>query len=616
MSNFAKPAVILALLLSMLAAPAAFAQTPKPVVVVSISGVDELMGDVDYLTKAAGSEEYGNLFKLLAAPYTVGIDKTKPWGVVLQMTGDEFIPLAFVPVNDLQKVFNALSNNIGEPRAAGGGVFEITQPAPMFVKQGIVDVVLVRSGPEDGREELIEEIRKATDLGAKEAKAAVNELPATLESQVPAKQAMSLKQRLEKAGASVELQGFAFLANESKFLKSLPDDPVKLLDGLNKEYDVAMRAFVQNVPQDKKEMAIEMIRTQQRAALERQLQGKDEDDPEYKLTKRLSESQMKRLIDMINDTNEFTVGWKTDGMAKKTFLDVSLTAKEGTPTARRMKLLHGNESAHSGFELPDAAVTLTITAKMQQDDIDQLTALMDTVKVKAFEEIDKDDDLDTDAKKDKAKEVIGGLIDTLSRTCETGKLDGGAALVLGDKTMSFVAGGQVADAKALEDSLRKLVDLAKDEPDFPGVKFNAQTHRGIAFHTMQVPIPADEEEARDVLGEKLDVVVGTGENAAYLSLGNDAAGLLKKVIDRSSMKQPDAAPMHLNVALTPIFKFASSVQDNPVLELISASLEKSGNDHVVLEASSLPNGVSYRLTVEEGILQAIGQAVKFREGGL
>lgn len=542
-----KKTLLGAIALALLICPAVQAQTSKPVVAVSISGVDELMGDVDYITKAAGVEDFGNLFKLMAAPYTVGIDKTKPWGVIVRMdeNGDRQI-LAFVPVKDLDVVFAAMKDQIGEPEDEGNGVFSINDPSRMFIKE---------SG------------------------------------------------------------GFAFVSDQKDYLKSLPKNPVKLLDGLNKEYDIGVRAFVQNIPEDLKKMAIGQMRDAQVQALENQLRGVDEDDPQYKLAKQLSEKQVQRLADMINDGDEVTFGWTADGMAKHTFIDLSMTAKAGTPTARRMKLLAGNATAFSGLALEDAAVTMGLTARMEKEDIEQLTLLLDTAKAKAFEEIEKDADLDTDARRAQAKEVVGGLIDTLAKTAESGKLDGGAALLLKPKSMTFVAGGAVAEPKTLEDSLRKLVDLAKDEPDFPKVKFNAMTHRGVTFHTLSAPV--EEADAQRVLGETLDVVVGIGADAAYLAVGKDAADTLKKVLDGSTMQKQDAAPMSLKVALTPIFKFAGSIEDNPVLELITDTLEDSaGNDHLLLKATPIDNGVTYRLTVEEGVLKAIGQAVKFGSGGL
>ncbi len=535
------PAIAVALLL----APAAQAQTPKPVVVVSISGVDELLGDVDYLTKAADLEDYGNLIKFMAAPYTVGVDKTKPWGFIVQMNEDaEPATLGFVPVKDLDVVFAALKDQIGEPRDAGNGVFEITDPAPMYVK---------------------------------------------------------------------EKGGFAFISNEKKHLKTLPDNPVKLLDGLNKKYDIAVRAFLDNVPQEQKTNAIDQIRAAQEAALEDQ--GLDEDDPQAILAKRLAENQVQRLEDMINDTDELTVGWTTDSVGKKTFFDIAMTVKPNTPSAARMKLLKGNDSAFGGLALKDAALNLNITTRMDKDDIEQLTALLDTVKTKAFEEIDDDENLDTDKRRKMAKDVVGGLINTLASTAKSGKLDGGVALVLKPKAMTLVAGGAVAEPKMLEDSLRTLVELAKDEPDFPEVKFNAESHGGVVFHTLSAPV--DEEQAREVLGETLDIVVGIGPKSAYLALGTDAADTLKKVIDGSSMKTKDAPPMELKVALTPIFEFANSVEDNPVLELIAATLaESEGKDTITLKGSPIKNGMRYRLSVDEGVLKAVGQAVKFGNSGL
>ena len=548
MNILLKRILLPAIALVLLAAPALHAQSNKPVVVVSVSGVDELMGDIDYLTKSAGVEDYGNLFKLLAAPYTVGSDKAKPWGMMVQMNEDgQPQTLGFVPVKDLDVVFAALKEQIGEPRDAGDGVHELTDPAPMYVK---------------------------------------------------------------------EKGGFAYISNESKFLRDLPDDPVAKLDGLNKKYDIAMRAFVQNIPRDVRQMAIDQIRMQQELALENQLQDLDEDDAEYKLAKQLSETQVQRFEDMINDSDEITVGWTTDGMAKETYLDFAMTAKAGTPTAKRMQLLKGNSSSFGGLALEDAAMTMSITARMDKDDIKQMTSMLDLAKTRAMEEIENDGDLDTDAKREKAKEVVSGLLDTLSKTAEAGKLDGGAAMVLRPKSMSFIAGGKVAEPQELETALRKLVDLAKDEPDFPEVKFNAEKHGGVTFHTMSVPIP-EGEDARRVLGENLDVVVGIGKEAAYLSVGTDASEMLKMVIDGSKMKVQDVSPMQMTVALTPIFEFAASVEDNPVLELITTTLKESdGKDHVFIKATPLENGVSYRLTVEEGILEAIGQAVKFRGGGL
>ena len=62
-----------------------------------------------------------------------------------------------------------------------------------------------------------------------------------------------------------------------------------------------------------------------------------------------------------------------------------------------------------------------------------------------------------------------------------------------------------------------MVEIAESEPDidFKGVKFNADEHTGagVQFHTLSLPIP-QEEYARRVLGDQLDIVVGTGKMPA------------------------------------------------------------------------------------------------------
>ena len=87
----------------------------------------------------------------------------------------------------------------------------------------------------------------------------------------------------------------------------------------------------------------------------------------------------------------------------------------------------------------------------------------------------------------------------------------------------------------MEGLLRKVAELAKDEPEFPGIKFNADTHANVRFHTLKLPVPADAgEDVRNLLGDELEVAIGTGDKSFYLAFGKDSVGTLKKVIDQSA----------------------------------------------------------------------------------
>ncbi len=53
--------------------------------------------------------------------------------------------------------------------------------------------------------------------------------------------------------------GWAFVSNQATALAQLPSDPLKVLDGLNKEYDIAVRANFQSVPLQFRQIAINAL---------------------------------------------------------------------------------------------------------------------------------------------------------------------------------------------------------------------------------------------------------------------------------------------------------------------------------------------------------------------
>jgi hypothetical protein len=215
------------------------------------------------------------------------------------------------------------------------------------------------------------------------------------------------------------------------------------------------------------------------------------------------------------------------------------------------------------------------------------------------------------------KNVVSSMMKVLSDTVKGKKMDGGGVLVLGDvePMLQFAVGIKVANGPEFEASFRKLVQLASAEPGFPNIDFNVGAHQGVNFHSMKIPSP--DQAARKIFGETIQVALGIGQDSVYLGVGGDGMSLIKSVIDKSAAAAgQNVPPMKLQVALTPIIRFASSVEEAPQLQIILDSLTKSGGrDHLTISATSIPNGVKYRVDVEEGILQAIGQGVKSAAGG-
>ena len=108
-----------------------------PVVVVSVASVDKLIGDIAYLTEAAGAGDFGRLMTLMIAPFTAGLQKDKPIGLYASMEDGQPAAVLVLPVKDLRLLLAAVKDQVGEPKELDGGLLEIAsdKPQPVYVKE-------------------------------------------------------------------------------------------------------------------------------------------------------------------------------------------------------------------------------------------------------------------------------------------------------------------------------------------------------------------------------------------------------------------------------------------------------------------------------------------------
>lgn len=410
----------------------------------------------------------------------------------------------------------------------------------------------------------------------------------------------------------VKQQGnWAFIAQAKEQLANLPADPEKLLDGLPQEYTVAARAYVQNIPEPMRQMAIE----QMRSGFDETLAKKpDESEEDYQLRKNAAEQSIKQLERVVNETDTVTIGWAVDAESKQTYLDFTMTAVPGTMLAKRMKNT-ATTSDFAGFAMDDAAFSMHINAAAEATEADkaQVEAQMSAVKERVMSEFDKDDSIPAEAKAT-LKESVGDILDVLADTLKTGKADGGA-VVLGNPMLNAAAGGHVADGKKIEAALKKIGKVAAEDPEAPEINWDAETYEGFTFHHLSMPAP--DEDAKRLMGENLQIAAATSADGVYIAAGADAVGTIKKVIDASAANaSKELPPMQMVVSLGEVMKIAAKAEpDDQNVQMMAAMLgQMQGSDRVMIEASTVENGANYRLSVDEGVIKLIGQAAAMAGG--
>lgn len=402
---------------------------------------------------------------------------------------------------------------------------------------------------------------------------------------------------------------WAFIGQDPSKLQNLPADPLALLGSLDEDYDVGIRLFVNRVPQQYRAQALMFMQMGMGAAMQRQ---PDENDAEFQLRRQLMEAQMGQMQRMINELEQLTIGLAIDAAQEVVYLDAEVRAVEGSQFAEQIAASAEVKTKYSGVLRPDAAVSFNATSKVMPEDIQQMSTMVEPFRAGMMQAIDEETDIPNEEMRTQLKALAGSVFDLYVDTVKTGLIDAAGSLTLEPGGLALVVGGHVADGARVEEILREAVTVAESDPNFPGFNFNAETHGGISLHTMSVPVPADEAEARQIIGDTLEVAVGTGQTTAYLAIGSESLTVIKEVIDAADQAPPaDLPPVQFVVAMTPIFEFASKIEDDEVVSQVAEMLSSmQGNDRILITARNIERGQSIRYMVEQGVLKAIGEAVK------
>ena len=409
-----------------------------------------------------------------------------------------------------------------------------------------------------------------------------------------------------------ETSGWAYLSMMPQMLENVPDNPGEIFGKLTAEYDLGIRLHVQNIPEAFKQMALSQLQ----AGMEAGMQKLDtESDEQYEARKAMTKVQVDQLKQAAQDLDELTFGVSIDGDNQRTFIDISYTAVAGSKLAGQIAMNSDPKTDFAGFFQPDAAMMMSFASKIGEADVAQIEQMFAAMSKQVETAIDEESDSKTDEERALIKAAVSDFMEAFKSTLQAGKMDGGAVLNVSPTSLSLVAGGFVADPGKVESGIKKLTELAKKEDsEFPGVNWNASSHGDVQFHTLSMPIPEDEDEetARELFGETVDVAIGIGKQTAYFALGRDCLEAVKGVMDTSAASpQKSVPPMEMTFALSQIMETVATFADDgdkAQIEMIANMLasEANGRDHVRIVVQPIENGARTRIEAEEGVLRAIG----------
>lgn len=406
-----------------------------------------------------------------------------------------------------------------------------------------------------------------------------------------------------------ESNGWAFVSDSASNLKDLPADPATLLGDLPTKYNISAKAFVQNVPAEMRDWAIEQIREGMDKGLEQQRRsGRDQDLAEG--IEQTTSSLIRQIEQMIKEGEELAFGVAIDAAKKQVSLDFKNTAIAGSSLAKSLENQKEGPTNFGGFSSNMGAVQIGVVSKASPEDIERGLLFVETLRKASAKQIDEDKNLNAE-ERTFSKGITGEVFDLVADTIKQGTMDLGGTVEAGANSLSIAAGFSVSDGTKLESILKRAKEAKIKDPDFPSITPNVDTISGISIHKIEINVPSDEEQSRKLFGEKAIILVGTSPKAIYISLGTDSEKLLRRAVDKSlTSAKPTILPSQAEIHVKPLLRLAASIAkpgDREKLEAFSKGLESvGGNDAVYIRSVPLPRGIRAEIVVPEDLLRMLG----------
>ncbi|MDA7949879.1 MAG: hypothetical protein MPJ24_00185 [Pirellulaceae bacterium] len=396
--------------------------------------------------------------------------------------------------------------------------------------------------------------------------------------------------------------GYALLATDLDVLENSSVSPEKLLSKMTEKHDIAVDIFVQNFPAEFKDQFLHEMKL----GYENSIRFMSEEDRiNSQAVMDTMFNNFERIFDELTRVS-YAIGVDED--STKTYLDVAVTALPGSEIDELIESSRSLQSDYLGFLVSDAAVTYNAVGKSAQNDIDNVVAMLDNVETQVLDQMEGElsgEDLLL------AQGIVKKLLDVTKESVAQEKNDGGAALILKPGQFTFVAGAYTESGDKITDAVSDLFTLISEKGEGVPIDLSTFSDGGIDFHKMVVTLP-ELDEGRKVFGETVEVLIGNNNKSVYVGLGNECLPTLKKIISNPGL--PTGAkelPTQFNISVVPILNFVAALDENPVMDAVAQQAEKyAGDDSLRLSADYIPNGVSIRLQIDEGIWKIIGEVAQ------
>ena len=333
--------------------------------------------------------------------------------------------------------------------------------------------------------------------------------------------------------------------------------------------------------------------------------------PDAEASREMAENSIEQVEQLVRDTDELQFGFNIDQANQKIVIDGSYTAVAGSKLATAYDGTRAIPSKFASVIRDDAAAFYHTAASISPETIEDTKTSLQASMGALRTALDSQGNL-TERQREDINSFVDRIIELAVKSFSEGRTDVGALLLADEDDFKFVFGAFVADGKEVANIAKDLAAKVQNAPNAPQFKFDISTYKGVTMHLVEADVPASENEARRMFGEKLRVHIGTGAKSVYLAIGNGSDSLMKELIDSGEKDTTADRPVgQMRLTMMPILTYAQSVESNEVIAAMIDALARSPDGgEMNMVAESINNGQKFSFEIGEGMLQAIGAAVQ------
>lgn len=212
--------------------------------------------------------------------------------------------------------------------------------------------------------------------------------------------------------------------------------------------------------------------------------------------------------------------------------------------------------------------------------------------------------------------LVAQALDAVTTTLRKGELDGGVVLDRqGQGHLNVLAGGTLYGSRAIQEKALEVAQMLQPQEGFRALNWAVSQNGDVSLNQLQLPM--QDENARRLFGESMYVVIGFGPDRLYSSLGDEEAiAKLSLAVDRSREDRPSRGePLRITLRMAPFmallndFSDKKSDSDAQMRTMAAQIAPYKKNDTLAITVRAGEGALESRLRIDMGVVRMLASSL-------